>query len=391
MGLVAHIRKNRTLSLVYIANLFLSLHYFLIVYINSTFLDSFFTDKELSGLYIAGSLLGVILFLAAPFLLQRMSNYSLYLWLIALEFGALIGLTYSPSPLVIGGLFILHQASVMMLAYSLDVFLETLTKQETHTSELRGLFLTIANATLVISPAIVAFILGGSGYTRVYLLSAILLIPTFLIGFRSLSRVHEIPPHHVRIKEMWHDLLTKRNIRNVSIAHLVLQFFYAWMVIYTPLYLHEIIGFPWSELGIMFTIMLLPFVLLEIPIGHLADKKYGEKEFMILGFLIIATATFIIPLLTAPLFLAWTLVLFLTRVGASIAEITTEGYFFKQVGARDAHLISVFRITRPISFVLAPVVASLFLDAIGYPGLYMLLALITLSGVVWSAHIKDSK
>ena len=63
------------------------------------------------------------------------------------------------------------------------------------------------------------------------------------------------------------------------------------MVIYTPIYLHEHIGLPWSDIGIIFTIMLLPFVLFEFPAGKLADGKWGEKEPPIIGIILIAVST----------------------------------------------------------------------------------------------------
>ena len=54
---------------------------------------------------------------------------------------------------------------------------------------------------------------------------------------------------------------------------------YAWMVIYTPLHMLDL-GFTWEEIGQIFTIMLIPFVLVEYPAGWLADKYIGETEMM---------------------------------------------------------------------------------------------------------------
>src|SRR5690606_23149335 len=107
----------------------------------------------------------------------------------------------------------------------------------------------------------------------------------------------------------------------------VLRFFYAWMVIYTPLYLHNYIGLEWSSIGVIFTIMLIPFALFELPLGTLADRVYGEKEILIAGLAIMSISTISLFFITSSAFVVWSVALFLTRVGASAVEIMSETYF----------------------------------------------------------------
>ena len=115
------------------------------------------------------------------------------------------------------------------------------------------------------------------------------------------------------------------------------------MTIYTPMYLHKHLGFAWKELGIMFSIMLVPFLLLEAPLGRIADKVLGEKEFLVTGFAIIAIATAVISFMTVSVFFLFALILFTTRVGAAMVEIMTETYFFKKIRAEDAQIIGLMR------------------------------------------------
>ena len=47
------------------------------------------------------------------------------------------------------------------------------------------------------------------------------------------------------------------------------------MIIYTPIYLHEHLLLGWDQIGFIFTIMLLPFIILEFPLGNI---KYIGKS-----------------------------------------------------------------------------------------------------------------
>ena len=129
------------------------------------------------------------------------------------------------------------------------------------------------------------------------------------------------------------------------------------MIIYSPIYLHEYLGFAWNKIGIIFTIMLLPFVFLDFPLGKLSDK-IGEKKMLFVGFMISAVFTLLIPLILEPTLWLWAMILFTTRIGAAIIEIMSESYFFKSVTERNDDEISFFRNTGPLSFLIAPLCAT---------------------------------
>tara|TARA_Y100000031_G_scaffold104660_1_gene115116 strand:- start:54 stop:545 length:492 start_codon:yes stop_codon:yes gene_type:complete len=163
------------------------------------------------------------------------------------------------------------------------------------------------------------------------------------------------------------------------------------MVIYMPIYLNQHIGFSWPEIGIIFTIMLLPFVLFEYPLGRLADTKIGEKEILIIGFIILIFSTAFIPFMNTTSLIPWAILLFITRVGASFAEITTESYFFKHVDGTDTSTISLFRITRPVSYIVGPLIATIGLFFLNIQYIFLILAVVLLFGLYFSFKIKDTK
>ena len=159
-----------------------------------------------------------------------------------------------------------------------------------------------------------------------------------------------------------------------------------------PLYLYRHIGFDWGTIGIIFAIMLLPFVLFELPLGRIADKKLGEKEILITGLCIIALSTASIPLIDTPHVLLWTALLFLTRTGASFVEIASESYFFKEVGPENSDIISFFRNTFPLSYIISPLLAiSILLLVPSFKYLFTILGAVMLLGFFITLRLKDVK
>ena len=387
-GLKLRLHKNSSLISVYFANLILSLHFFLVLYIYSSYLGKFFDNAAIGFLFVAGSGANLFLFLAAASMMQYTRPIAYLLTAICIEGLSILGLAFSNEPVFIGIFFVVHQAVVPMILYSLDIYLESVNKNEKTTGKLRGLYLTLASAALVISPAIVGFILTNHTFTEVFIFSFIFLIPLFLISKIHISKINIPHPTRHSIMDSFCAAWKAKNVRIAITLHLFLQLFYGFMVIYLPLYLIEEIGFSWSSLGILFSIMLLPFVLFEIPAGWFADKTHKERETLALSFGIICISTSILVFPNSPSFGLWALLLFLTRTGASIAEVTIESFFFKQVTGRDTGTISIFRMMRPIGFILAPVIISISFYVIDLRAAFLVIGGIALIGTYVSSLIK---
>jgi lipopolysaccharide export LptBFGC system permease protein LptF len=77
----------------------------------------------------------------------------------------------------------------------------------------------------------------------------------------------------------------------------------------------------------------------------------------------------------------WALVLFATRIGASIVEVSNESYFFKHVKENDTALISLIRIARPLSFIVAPLFALPVIYFTSYSSSFYFLAFFVLLGL----------
>ncbi len=381
---------NRGLNNVYVANAFFSIHTYILLYINSSFLTEVVGEKILGLLYSIGAFANILLMIQAPRLVARMGIRKFALTVIVADALGIIGMVVSHNPMWIGGFFILHQATVLLMVYTLDLFLERATQDEIYTGRIRSIFLTISNVILVGSPLVAGMIVTQSGsFIPVYFASLVFTIPLFFLIAIDLPK-NGIGDKHVRVWESLKKVCSTENLRGIMLVRLVLDCFYAWMVIYMAIYLNSHIGFAWNEIGILFAIMLLPFVFFELPLGTLSDSHANEKEIIIIGFGIMAVSTAFIPLLTEPLFLQWAVLLFATRVGASFVEIGTESYFFKHVNARDSGTVSLFRLTRPLAYVLAPIAAVGIFAFTSLGSSFFILAFVAVLGLVPALLISEN-
>ena len=188
-----------------------------------------------------------------------------------------------------------------------------------------------------------------------------------------------------------HSFWINYNIRFVFLAHLLLQVFFCFMVVYAPLYLATKIGLSWSEIGIILFAGQLAYVFFEYPIGFIADRYLGEKEMMAAGFLILAISTSWLSVISTALILPWIIIMFATRVGASLVEVTTETYFFKHTKSTDAQIISFFRITRPLSYVFGAALGGISLLYLPFNLMFVVFGFLMIAGIFFAASIRDTK
>jgi MFS family permease len=374
---------------IYLATFLYSLQYALVLYINSSYLGKFFTTSAVSFLFVVGALGAIIVFAGIPSLLHYFGVKRLLVYTIMVEYGTLIALAFEHSPLMLASAFVLNIALIFIIPLCLDIFLETKSR-ESNTGRIRGTNLTLSNTAILIAPFIVSYVVVGSDFSFVYKLSAIVLLPLFFLGLTFPNLRNSFSGKNYTTSTLWRMWRVHKNIRRVTLTRLALECFYSIMVIYTPLYLSRVLGFDWHTIGLIFTIMLLPFVLFERATGWLADRIFGEKEIMTLGLCLMAVSLLLLPNLGACA-LSWAIVLFISRIGAQAIEVTTESYFFKNVSADDAGLISIFRLTRPTSIVIGALFGGLIVSLYSYETLFLTLAAATFLATLLSTVLRDTR
>jgi MFS-type transporter involved in bile tolerance (Atg22 family) len=132
-------------------------------------------------------------------------------------------------------------------------------------------------------------------------------------------------------------------------------------------------------------------VILQYPVGVLADKKLGEKEMLIFGILIMGISAGSIFFIETNSVLVWGGMLFITRIGASMVEILRDSYFYKIIDGRDMDIISFFRTATPVGYMVATALSALLLVIMPVKFVFLLIAAIVLMGLYPALKLVDNK
>lgn len=376
------------------------------IYIESSFVrDAIMRTEALNGLatdpdrlvgivYALASMVTLYALITAPRQLRRFGDYRFTFSLMMILALTLFGLALGGSAFLIIPLFVIKTTLVSILFYNLDLFLEHYSRSE-NVGVIRGKYATMSALAFLFPPVIAGIIVERSGFQLAYLVSAFLLFPALFLLMRYLSDFKDLEYERVSLLDPIAKFRTQPDLGRISFARFFLQFFYVWMIVYTPLYFHNQLGISYAEIGLMLTVALTAFVLFPSPVGWLADNVLGEKELLILGFILMGVASFAIPLVTDPEHRVLVLgaLLFLGRTGASLVDTLTDVYFFKSVDGRSASLISYYRSLAPLASVVAPLLASMLLfgHTIRLEGLFTILGVIMLCAIYFPLRIKDTR
>lgn len=299
---------------------------------------------------------------------------------------ALIFLPLSAWGIIFLILYIIAGALVWV---SLDIILESFSEDK-RSGRIRGINLTITNAGFILGPLLSSRILEEVGFTGIFFASLVIHSIVFSVGLIGLKKGDHKFNKKLSIKRIISEVIKRRNVMRIYSISCVLDFFYALMVIYTPLYLLSL-GYSWHQLGIAFTIMLIPFVLIQYPMGVLADKKTGEKEFLILAIFVMGVSTLIFYFAGSSSIAVWTLILLATRVGAALIEILRDSYFYKRIDRRDVDIIDFFRTSRPVAYIMAAILSSLTLFFFDMRVVFLLVSIVVFAALYPAFRLVDNK
>jgi MFS family permease len=381
----------KTLGILSVGNFFATVHFFLIIYIIVPYLATLM-PASVAGLSISlGAIITLSLFPFMPALVRRYSPQRIAVIFSILEAGVLVALSLSPTALPAMLLCALAVALSPLISYQLDVLLESATENEKETGRVRTIFLTAQNSALVMAPLIIGYLLGYTDtYARVFLCAALSLLPfIFLMGIKKLP--HRVLRTYTNVSDSLMCLLQDKDLRSIALSNATLQFFYHLAPLYVPLYLHSSIGLPWSTLGWVFALMLVPFVLLEYPAGYLADRYIGDKKFLAVGFILMGISFALTGFITMQTSLSTIVILLIvTRIGAALVEAMTESHFFRRVSDDDINTVGIFRMTRPGAALLAPLIGTLILSVSTFTIFFICAgALIVSIGLYSALSIQD--
>jgi len=272
---------------------------------------------------------------------------------------------------------------------ALDVIIEGFSTDRM-SGRIRGMHLTILNAGILFGPFVSTYILNQMNFHGIFVFSLIFNAFVFIFALISFRNVNHRFEQKLKVSDVLKKVFARKNIMRIYYISFVLEFFYALMIIYTPIYLRNI-GFSWEEIGWIFTAMLIPFVLIQYPMGILADKKTGEKEFLIFSLLLMGFSTLAIYFMGTGSVFKWAAILFVTRIGAALIEILRDSYFFKRIDEHDVDVINFFRTSLPVAYILATIFSSFVFFFLPVQYAFILTGLVVLSALYPAWKLTDNQ
>lgn len=378
---------------IYPLSLLFIFHSLLVAYINSAYMEQYLSPEGVGALYTIGSAVAVIAFLFFSHALRAIGNVRLTLILAAIDIISLVilGTTeFRATAIVAFTTFLIVNP---LLYLNIDIFSETIIgNDESATGSRRGLTLTIMSVAAALAPFVMGIIVDGTDNLHLVYRTAAAIFFLFVIfvicNFRNfVDPIYKTLSIKTSLESMW----KYTDLRNVMFSHFLLQVFFAWTIIYIPLYMVTEIGFHWDEMGFILGVGLLAYIFIEWPVGIIADKWIGEKEIMALGFLVLSVSASWITFMTSADLIPWMVLLFMTRVGAAMVEATTESYFFKHTNGGDADAIGFFRLLRPLAQVFGALLGSAALLYLPFNLIFIVLGLVMVPGILFTLALKDTK
>jgi len=384
-------------NLIYLLIFLFTLHFTPATYVESSFLENLVGSSKVGLIYALASITTIIVLAIVRKVVKKTGNYRAFLNALIVEFISLSILslclfveinTFWVAVFIIA--FISGFVARSVAFFNFDIFAEHLSNNA-EKGGVRDIFLTSANFAYVAGPVLFGLLVSSDKEIgKVFVLGVILLIPIIQITRKYFKNYEDAQYKDYEFLGTLFYIIRKADLRRIFICNFILYLFYAWMIIYTPIYLHDTIGFNLSEIGIIIGLALIPFLLLEMFLGKLADTKYGEKEILTAGLIIAGLSTISMAIFSAKIFILWTAILFVTRIGASMIESMSETYVFKKVKDGGLDVISVYRAVRPVTYIFGTIFASILLHYFDIKILFWVLGIIIILGINFSLRIKDT-
>lgn len=387
------IRPNnkKSLTLLYFLGTILAIANALPAYIQSNFLGTMFSLSWVSIFFAAANLVAIISILSFPRLIKKLGNILTTESVLVVFILSLLGMSFFTNPIIIFLVFLLLNISSSLIWINMDILVENFSDNAT-TGLTRTIYFTAINLGWIIAPTLSSYIINNGGYYWVFIAAAACLIPFLIILIKNRALVRCAENYQIKtVKQSFQALWNNHNLRGIFFISFLLNIFLSSAVIYIPFYLHQNLGFDWPTLGVMFSVMLLPFILFEIPAGWMADKFWGEKEILTAGVSIIIIALLLFFSIKEANPWIWGALLFFSRTGTSLVEAMRETYFFKLVDVQDVSYINFFRITGPLGYLVGAVLAGIIIIFYPLEYLFLFVAIIMTTAYAFIYTLKDTK
>lgn len=389
--------KKKLLTIIYFSTVFYALHNFITYFIFSDYLSQYFNKFDLSMIYTLSAFVSILISNYFGDFLKKFTNYKTLISVLILQFITTTLLSFSGSLNIISlGVFsAMHIIFSTLIWVCINIFVEEFSDHE-NIGSIRGTILTLYNLQAIIAPFIAAQFFGLIGYTGIFILSAVTLLPLMYITRHFFNHVKEPKYKHINLFSSFKMIYANKDIRGVIASSFALNSFYGAVNIYLILYLTKILQIPTLiYLGIIIPISVIPFILIPYKLGKYSDEIFGEKKAMIFGMFIMSITMMSIYFfkIDSTNIILWITILFIARLGATIVETENYAYFYKKVDERSAGLIALFQNMMNIGFLFISLVGAVFIGLLDMDITYIFLitGLIGIISVFIIMRIQDTE
>lgn len=361
----------------------------LLIYIESSYFKLSLGSENVSVFYFMAYVVALAFLLNMHKIIRFMGKSTAFFLFFFLQICAMaVLIMVDPSVL---GIFLLmiNIITAYLMYVILDIIMESYSEDK-KSGRIRGLHLTMISLGFMLGPIISTRILEKYDYAGLFFVSMLISMLIFVISLVGLSGGNKKFEGNITIRDLAKKIFINKNLMRIYWISFVLEFFYALMIVYTPLYLLDL-GLSWTQIGFVFTIMLIPFIIIEYPVGIIADKKIGEKEMIIFALFLMAFSTLSIFFVTSKSVFLWGFVLFLTRIGAAMIESLRDSYFYKKIDGDDMDVISFFRTSRSVAYVIATAISAMLLIVFPVKAIFLFVAIVIFAALYPAFYLVDNK
>lgn len=361
----------------------------MLVYVMAYYFKIAAGTEDVGIFYFVSYVIGLIVLLNLHKIVRKLGKSNVFYFSILSSIVCAALLVFS-SPSIWGiALLMLYIIFINLTWVSMDVILESFST-DSMSGRIRGLHLTVINLGYLVGPFLSTKVLEKFDFQGIFVFLLIfnsLVLISSLIGIRNVNHKFEAK---LKVKDIFSKVFKRKDILKVYYISFSLDFFYALLVIYTSIYLLNQ-GISWGQIGIIFTIMLIPFVVLQYPVGFLADKKLGEKEMLIFSIIFMGISSGVIYFISSSNIWIWASVLLASRIGASMLEVLRDSYFYKKIDGHDIDLINFFRTSMPLGYILATGISFPLLLFFPVKSVFLLVSAVVFSALIPAFLLEDNK
>ncbi len=391
---IANIQHNENLNpnkifFVNIISLLMGFTGGLLIYTISAYFKNIWNSVNIGWTFIIANIILLIILLNIHKFVRVVGRATLFQLLVICKISIFVALIMIvgrlPETILLMSYIVLEALSWAVLRMILESY-----ATDNRTGRVYGLNLTIINIGLILSPIIATHLLMQFGFIGIFYLSIIFNILIFIITFFNIHHIDVIHQKQTNYIGLFQKLKARKDIQRIFTISISLEFFFAIMVIYTPLYLLNN-GFSWNQIGIIFTVMLIPLILVQYPVGILADTRLGEKELLFTSFILITFSSIAFYFFGNTSMTIVMIILLISRIGAALISILRLSYFYKRIDKTDVDMIALFQTARPIAYIIAPALVGILLIYFQINSVFILIAFIALFTLYPVYKLSDNK